>query len=60
LHQDQEDKEAIAKIGAIIQREQQCNFLEKTTLYVTGKKKTQRVTQIHVEGEGGAIFVHTN
>ncbi len=54
IAQEEEDKEAIIKISAIIQREQQRSFWQKLN-YFTGKKKTQSATSIQVEGKGGAI-----
>ncbi len=58
IAQEEEDEEAITKISAIIQREQQCSFWWKLN-YVTGKKKTRSETSIQVKGEGGAILEYS-
>jgi hypothetical protein len=58
LAQEKEDEEAIAKISAIIQREQQRNFWRRLN-YCTGKKRTRSVTTIQAEVPGGAIVEHT-
>jgi len=52
------DKEAFARISAIIQREQQRDFWRRLN-YVTGKKRTRSATTIQVEGQGGAIMERT-
>jgi hypothetical protein len=46
--QDSEDEEAIQKISAIIQREQQQNFWRQLN-YCTGKRKTRSATTIQAE-----------
>ncbi len=56
--QEKEDKEAITKIGAIIQREQQRSFWQKLN-FVTGKKWTRSATLVQVEDQSGAILEHT-
>jgi hypothetical protein len=45
LAQEKEDEEAINKISAIIQREQQRNFWRRLN-YCTGKKRTTSVNPI--------------
>jgi hypothetical protein len=55
IAQEEEDKEAIIKISAIIQREQQRSFWQKLN-YFTGKKKNQSTTSIQVKGKGMAIL----
>jgi hypothetical protein len=52
LAQEKEDKEAINKISAIIQREQQRNFW-RCLNYCTGKKWTRSATTIQAEEPGG-------
>jgi hypothetical protein len=58
LAQEKEDEEAIAKISAIIQREQQRNFWRRLN-YCTGKKQTRSATTIQAEVPGGGIVEHT-
>ena len=58
LAQEKEDKEAINKISAIIQREQQQNFWRRLN-YCTGKKWTRSATTIQAEEPGGGIVEHT-
>ena len=58
LAQEKEDEEAILKISAIIQREQQRSFWRRLN-YCTGKKRTRSATTIQVETPGGAIVEHT-
>jgi hypothetical protein len=53
--QEEEDEEALNKICAIIQQEQQRDFWRKLN-YVTGKKRTRSATSIQVEAQGGAIL----
>ena len=52
LAQEKEDEEAINKISAIIQREQQRNFW-RCLNYCTGKKWTRSATTIQAEEPGG-------
>ena len=56
--QEKEDKEAITKIGAIIQRKQQRSFWRKLN-FVTGKKQTCSTTSVQIEDQSGAILEHT-
>jgi hypothetical protein len=56
--QEKEDKEAISKISAIIQREQQRNFWRHLN-YCAGKKRTRSATTIQAEAPGGGIVEHT-
>jgi hypothetical protein len=58
IAQEQEDQEAIKKIGVIIQQEQQHNFWRKLN-NITGKKKTRSATTIQAGGQGGAIVEHS-
>ena len=58
MAQESKDKEAIQKISAIIQREQQWNFW-RCLNYCTGKKKTQSAATIQAEESGGGIVEHT-
>jgi hypothetical protein len=58
LAQEKEDEEAINKISAIIQREQQRNFW-RCLNYCTGKKWTRSATTIQAEEPGGGIVEHT-
>ena len=58
LAQEKEDEEAINKISAIIQREQQRNFWHRLN-YCTGKKCTRSATTIQAEEPGGGIVEHT-
>ncbi len=58
MAQESEDEDAIQKISAIIQREQQRNFW-RCLNYCTGKKKTQSATTIQAEETGAAIVEHT-
>ncbi len=53
--QEVEDKEALNKICAIIQQEQQHDYWRKLN-YVTGKKRTCSATSIQVKAQGGAIL----
>jgi hypothetical protein len=58
LAQKKEDKEAINKISAIIQWEQQQNFWHRLN-YCTGKKRTRRATTIQAEVPGGGALSST-
>ncbi len=58
IAQEKDDKEAMTKIGAIIQREQQRSFWRKLN-FVTGKKRMRSATSVQVEDQSGAIFEHT-
>ncbi len=58
MAQESKDEEAIQKISAIIQREQQRNFWPQLN-YCTGKKKTRSATTIQAEELGGGIVEHT-
>jgi hypothetical protein len=55
IAKEEEDKDAVNKISAIIQREHQQYFWWKLN-YVTGKKKTHSTTTIQVERQGGTIM----
>jgi hypothetical protein len=55
IAKEEEDKDAVNKISAIIQREHQQYFWRKLN-YIAGKKKTHSATTIHVKGQGGAIM----
>ena len=54
LAQERDDKEAVKKIAAIIQREKQGSFWCRLN-YVTGKKWTRSATSIHVPSESGLV-----
>ncbi len=58
IAQEKEDEEAITKIGAVIQREQQRSFWRKLK-YVTGKKQRCSATSVQVEDQSGAILERT-
>jgi hypothetical protein len=58
IAQEKEDEEAITKVGAIIQHEQQRSFWWKLN-YVTGKKQTRSATSVQVEDQSRAILEHT-
>ncbi len=55
IAQEQDNKEVLNKISAIIQQEHQRDFWWRLN-YVTGKKKTWSATMIQVEGSNGAIL----
>ncbi len=54
LAQEREDKEAIEKISAIIQRENQHSFRQRLN-FVTGKKCTRSTTSIQVPAPSGLV-----
>jgi hypothetical protein len=57
IAQEKEDKEAITKIGAIIQSKQQRSLWRKLNFF-TGKKQTRSTTLVQVDDQSGAILKH--